>query len=218
MVVRRTGRWCLGLAAWLSAISLVGGCNFLSTVTYWSGGSMVKPVYTGLAGKRVAVVCVADGGSYGSGGESAMLARMVGSMLAEHIADVEVVPASEIADWEDRNDWNEIDYREIGRGVKADRVVALDLSGLRLHQGSSLYKGQAAVTITVLDMHDGGREAFSKTLSDITYPVNGFYSATDTSEAAFRRVFLSVVARQVARHFFEYDALDEFGPDPAGVH
>lgn len=201
---------------WMTLAS--SGCvGLISHLGYWSGGGLVSAAYDDLSGKRVAVVCVSDTASYGAGGEADTLARLVGISLSENVPEIEVVSHSEIADWDDKHDWDQLDYRDVGRGVKADRVVAIDLEGFQLHQDPSLYKGRATVSITVLDMHKNGQEVFHRSLSDISYPVNGFYQTTETAEYKFRRVFLDVIARRVATHFFSYDPLEEFGPDPAGI-
>ena len=195
---------------------LLSGCaGFIGHLGYWSGASLNPAEYSDLAERRVAVVCVSDASSYGAGAVDNMLARMTSDLLREHVDDIELVPASEVADWVDKNDWDSVDYLEVGKGVKADRVVAIDMSGFRLHQDQVLYKARAGITVTVFDMLDGGKEVFRRTLPEITFPENGYYSTSDTSEATFRQVFLKVLARRAARYFFSYDQLNEPRLDPA---
>jgi hypothetical protein len=215
---RRFSTTTLLAAALIGTSVFTAGCvGLITQLGYLSGGSVVTAAYPDLQEKRVAVVCVSDSESYGSGGESEAISRLVSSMLAANVSDIDVVPFAEVADWDDKNDWDEIDYRDVGRGVKAERVVAIDLVGLRFHEGTALYKGRADVTVTVLDMTRDGREVYQQSLPDVVYPVNGYYHTTETPEGKFRRAFLRVVARQIARHFFDYDALNEFGPDPASI-
>ena len=190
------------------------GCRgLMGHLGYWTGGSMIQPDYDGLEGHRVAVVCVSATSAYGNGVETDRLSRQVRSVLGEKVKDIEVVAPGEIADWVDKNGWDEIDYREVGRGVRAERVVAIDLEEFRLHEGPTLYKGRSNLTVTVFDMADGEREVFRRTLSDVKFPVTGVYHATDMTESKFRDLFIGVLARQVARHFFAYDALDESAYD-----
>ena len=44
--------------------------------------------YAGLKGKRVAVVCVSEDSSYGTGSESLLLAREVEPLLSEAVAEI----------------------------------------------------------------------------------------------------------------------------------
>jgi hypothetical protein len=151
------------------------------------------------------------------GVEAEFLARGVSTILEENVKGIDLVAHDEIADWVDKNDWDEVDYREVGRGVKATKVVAIDLSGFRLYEGQSLYRGRAVVTVTVLDIEDGGKEAFRRQLPEIKFPTAGVYHSSETSEMAFRRAFIQVIARQVGQYFHNYDAADRFGRDPASL-
>lgn len=196
--------------------TLTGGCvGFLAQVGYWTGAANVPAAFSGLEGKRVAVVCITDSSTFGPQADSLVLADMIASALRQNVKDIELVPSDEIADWIDRNDWDEMDFEEIGRGVQAERVVAVELAGLSLYEGPTLYKGRASAKVRVLDMEQGGKELFRRQLHEITFPVNGAYPATSTSEATFRRSFIDVLARQISRLFYEYEMTERFGADPA---
>ena len=194
------------------------GCaGVWSTVAYWKHGQRMPAEYAGLEGQRVAVVCVADGSSYGTGSESTILAREVSSILRQNIEEIELIRPDEIADWIDREGWDEIDYREIGRGVKADQVVAIDLAGFRLYEGSSLYNGRAHLEVTVYDMQDGGREAYRKTIPEYHFPATGPRPVGDISEVQFRHAFLRAIAEEIAKRFYNYETLNDFGQDSAFI-
>ena len=76
------------------AVACSTGCvQLISHLGYWSGAAHVPAAYDDLEEQRVAVVCVSDAASYGTGSEADMLARMVGRSLAENIDEIEVVPA-----------------------------------------------------------------------------------------------------------------------------
>jgi hypothetical protein len=204
--------WSCGAAL----VAVAAGCNMLLLqLGMLSGGGLVPPEYDGLAGQRVAVICVSDNSTYGVGIESDLLARGVAKTLGERVKKIDVVRQDQVDDWIDKNDWNEVDYRDVGKGVKADKVVAIDLAGFRLHEGQTLYRGRASVTVKVFDMKDGGKEVFRRKLPEITFPVNGVYHSGETSEERFRRAFLQVIAAQAARYFFEHDMAENFGRDPA---
>src|SRR5687768_164947 len=162
------------------------GCvGFLAQLGYWTGGNLVPAEFDGLEGERVAVVCVSSNAAYGVGVEAELLSRGVDSILKENVEKIDIVGQDEIADWVDKNDWDEIDYREVGQGVKADKVVAIGISDFRLYEGQTLYRGRANVKVTVFDMKDGGKEVFRRQLPEVRFPNAGVYHSSETSETAF---------------------------------
>jgi hypothetical protein len=196
-------------------IPCITGCNLLLTqLSYWSGGNLIPAEYGGLEKQRVAIVCVSDNASYGVGRESEELSRAIGSILKQNVKEIELVRQDEVADWIDKNDWSEVDYREVGKGVKADRIIAIDLAGFRLYEGQSLYRGRASITVTVYDLKDEGKEVFRRAMPEIRFPANGVYHSSETSETAFRRSFIKVISEQVARYFYDYDMIDTYGREP----
>jgi len=209
-------RLYLAAACAVGLLPLAGCASLFAHIGYVTGGAFVQPAYNGLEGQRVAVICVSDSSSYGVGNESEVLARSVARLLDQNVPKINVVDWSEIADWMDRN-WDEIDYREVGRGVKADRVVAIDLQGFRIHEGTVLYKGRANLVISVYDIAAGGKEVYRTEINEFTFPVNSHYHATETSEAKFRKQFLSVLAREAAKRFYAYELSEDFGGDPTAV-
>ncbi|NLF68938.1 MAG: hypothetical protein GX575_07765 [Candidatus Anammoximicrobium sp.] len=206
----------LGLAV---VVATSGGCVGLTAqLLYWfHGGNKIDPEFKGLKDKRIAVVCVSNTSSFGPDSFCSLLERRVAAALREQGDKIDLVPPDEVADWIDSNDWNQMDYREIGRGVNADMVVGLDLGGLRLHEGQTLYQGRVTLTVTVYDMEDGGKVAFRRTIPDFTFPQNGPRHATEMSEARFRSLFIEVLSKHVAKYFCAYDFEEDFARDAMGV-
>jgi hypothetical protein len=141
----------------------------------------------------------------------------VGALLSRNIEDIDIVRPDEIADWVDRNDWDGYDYVDVGRGVEADVVLAIELSGFGLYEGQTLYKGRANLAVKVLDLTQGGQEVFRRRLHEVAFPVNGAYPTTETSESNFRRAFVNKLAQQAAKFFYDYEIADNYGPDPASL-
>ncbi|MCY2988171.1 MAG: hypothetical protein NTY19_09950 [Planctomycetota bacterium] len=199
--------------AWL-AITQSGCASLFSTIMYYvNGGDNIDAEYNGLQKKKVAIVCVSNSSSTGPSSAPGMLERSVGMLLTLKGKNIKVLPQDEVANWIDSNDWNQLDYREIGRGVHADMVLAIDLSRFSLHEGSTLYRGQADVTVTVYDMSDNGKVAFRRNLPDFSFPQNGARHSTEMSEAKFRTLFVEILAQHVARYFFPYPVQEDFAKD-----
>jgi hypothetical protein len=209
-------RWPLVIVAALAMLSAPGCVGMAAQLMYVMGLDKIKPEYE-LEGKRVAVVCLANSSSYSSGGEARSLARMVAVILQKEVKDIEIVPYSEIEDWRDNNNWDEIDYRAIGRGVKADVLIAIDVSSLKFHDGQTLYKGRADVKVTAYDMTKGGQVAFTKDMPDFQFPREGSRPVQDMSELKFQTLYLTILSKHIARNFHSYDKVPDFGSDAQGL-
>ena len=194
-----SGSGCVGLGAQL---------------IYWAkGGHKIDPEFEGLEDKRVAVLCVSNASSYGPNSTCAMLQRSVARILRQKGDEVDVIHEDEIADWIDTNGWDEMDYREIGRGVEADMVVAIDIENVSLHEGRTLYKGRATLTVSVYDMEDGGTVVFRRSIPEFSFPKNSARHITEMSEARFRGLFVTVLSQHVAKYFCAYNLEEEFARD-----
>ena len=193
------------------------GCGLLAHSLYVIKGNKVKPLYDDLHGQRIAVICMASSPAAGPNSPSGMIAQEVSKILTKNVKDIELVRQSEIADWIDRNHWDELDYLELGRGVKADRVIALDLESFRLREGKTLFKGRATVTTTVYDLTKEGKIGYKATAHDFMFPQNGARHTAETTEASFRRMYIRALGRHLAKAFYSYDMEEDFAYDATSI-
>jgi hypothetical protein len=206
------------LAVLLIILGATSGCiGTFANLMHVAQGNVVPPAFTGLKGKRVAVVCVSPSDAFGPAEATMVISRHVGKLISANVKDVQVVQPREIERWIDENDWDYLDYKMVGRGVKADLVVAIDLSSFSLHEGKTLYKGRADVQVKVYDLTEGGEEVFAYQPSQIQYPENTGHHTTDMNEEAFRRQFLGIVASRIARQFYPYDTKEDFARDASVI-
>jgi hypothetical protein len=204
--------WAVALLA-LLAVSSSGCVGIASQIVYMIKGNKVDAEFDGLRGKRVAVVCVANSSDYDPGSASAMLAQTVESILRLKVKGIKVVRQDEVADWIDNNNWNQMDYRDIGRGVNAEMVLAIDLDGYRLHEDQTLFKGRANVVVTVYDMTKGGEAVFRRSKPNFSFPTSGGQHVSETTEGQFQRKFIFVLANDIAKPFYDYDFAEDFARD-----
>jgi hypothetical protein len=202
-----------GRLAALTAVALLlplTGCGFLSHVMYWTGGNMVPPKFPGLKDKKVAVVCF-DANSSGPAPETDAVAKAIGRKLAMN--DIQVVPHQKILDWMDKQPENVTDFIEVGKGVNADMVVGVELDSFRIHDGTTLLRGRARVSVKVYDLAAGGKLVYETPPQDIIYPENGSRPASTDNEQAFKYLFLDVLSRRIAKDFYSYDRAKDYGED-----
>ncbi len=212
----RSNNWQLPLIMLCLTLPLAG-CGVLAHSLYVIKGNKVKPVYDGLRDQRVAVICMASSPAAGPNSPSGMIAREVSNILTQHVEGIQLVRQDEIADWIDRNHWNELNYTELGRGLKADRVIALDMESFSLREGKTLFKGRSTVTTTVYDLTTGNSIAYQATAHDFMFPQNGARHSTEATEASFRRMYVRALGRHLAKAFYTYDLQEDFAYDATSI-
>lgn len=204
------------LAIFIVAIAvgaLLPGCGPIATIAWLiHGPEMIPAEFEGLKGKRVAVVCLDANSLSGPGGEADAVAKAVAMTLGKQVAEIRMVRQTEVADWLDSHGDDLTDYRDVGRGVKADMVVGIDLLAFNLHEGQTLLKGRAKVGVKVYDMTKGGELAYESAPKEIAWPENGARHVTE-NEANFRTVFVYTLAERIARDFYEVELGQNFGAD-----
>lgn len=195
-----------------AAVLHVGCTRALTTAVYLIKGTNEPAEFTGLKGKKVAVVCrpIVEL-QYSASNAHADLAEDVSRLLAGKIKKIQIVPTDEIAEWTDENSWDE--YTEVGEAVEADLVVGIDIDHFSLYQGQTLYQGKAGLTVKVYDMKNGGQVLYEKRLPQLHYPPTTGLPTADRSEADFRREFVAEAAGRVGRLFYPYDSQSDYALD-----
>jgi hypothetical protein len=194
-------------------MSVATGCGPIATIAWLiHGPEMIDAEFDGLKGKRVAVVCLDANSLTGPGGEADTVAKAVSLQLGKSVSDIHMVREKEVADWLDSHGDDITDYRDVGRGVKADMVIGIDLLSFNLHEGQTLLKGRAKVGVKVYDMKKGGELVYESAPKEIGWPENGARHVTE-NEANFRTIFIGVLAERIARDFYPIELGTGFGSD-----
>ena len=209
----------LGRAArsWLAVVGLaivtcVGGCNALAALGYITNNDDEEAACKELVGKRIAIVCrPVEQLQYSDSTAAPDLANAVGELLKSHVKKCQIISPSEVAEWADQHNWN--DYAEVGKALKADVVVGIDLEQFSINEGQTLFKGRAEVHLCVYDVKNGGKTVFNKKMPPTVYPPNSAVAQSEQSEAEFRRQYIAVLAEHIARYFYPHDPRADFASD-----
>lgn len=188
---------------------LVGCVGLVANLLNAAGAGLVPAAFAGLRDHHVAVVCVSHSEAFGPTPNAAELSQRVNRLLKKNVKNVQLVSHQEVADWIDRNDWDMVDFRAIGEGIGADRVVAIDIDMLSLHENKTMYKGRAEVHVVVYDI-PSGEELFATSPPQIVFPETTGIWPSEVSEREFRRHFLNVIADRIARNFYPYDINSDY--------
>lgn len=201
------------LATIVAGMASTSGCiNLAANLIHAVTGNNRPAEFDGLKEKRVAVVVATDNGM-ATDATSAMLTSYIHASFNNHIKKIDVVRQSEVERWVDSHSNSDSDYLEVGKGVKADRLVAIEVLNMKLKDGATLYRGQSDITVTVYDVKEDGKILYRKQIPEFTFPQMGGPTITDISEAKFRGRYLAIVARTVSGLFHEVDATADFALD-----
>ena len=209
-------RMVLALALAAAAMPAIGCVSVLETAVFLIKGTDVDPDFAGLKGKKVAVVCrPLVTLQYNNANAARDLAQQVTLLLQQQVPKIQVIEQRKVAKWTDENTWEE--YPEVGKALKADMVVGIDLESFSIFQGQTLYQGKANATVRVYDCKNGGKMVFEKILPQSVYPPNSGVPTSDRLEAEFRREFVAVLADQIARHFYAHDPHADLAQDATAL-
>jgi hypothetical protein len=206
-------------SALLTALALLmlstAGCQVaMLTAGLLFKGTDVDPEFAGLKGKKVAVVCrPAQSVQYTNPYASRELAMEVAKLLKENVSKINIIDQQKVNNWVDEHD-ADAEYADIGKGVKADMLVAIDLEDFNLKAGQTLFQGHADVAVHVYDCQKTGegKEVFHKNMPEIVYP-RGMPVATDRKEGDFRHEYVVVIATRIAQFFYAHDPYADMGED-----
>ncbi len=189
------------------------GCvGAMAQLMYVFKGHKTKAAFKGLEGKKVAIICVSDAEAYGPDTLTYTVSKTISLKLAQNVKKINIVPPSKIENWTDNNDWDQMDFGAIGKGVGADMVVAIEIGGYTIHEGATLYKGQSDLTVTVYDIKDGSKIVFAKGPENYVFPSSG-RPAIQTNDRQFEAVYLATLNDHICKLFYDHDALDEVAQD-----
>lgn len=193
--------------AFLGSLLVLSGCMApIMSLTWLLKGPQLTPAKTdALEKRRVAVVCISEAVGYVPGSPAEHLARKAELQLKQNVRKIEMISQDKVIDWIDQHDWDSADFEEVGKGVDAELVVAVEMGSYRLHDGQTLFRGRADLRVRVLDMTNDGEVILDEKLFDIMFPENGGQSTAGTTEGRFRNAFTDVLASRVSRLFYDYE-------------
>ena len=197
-------------------VSFTGCLGGVAQLLHVLIGHKVPAAYSGLEGKRVAVVCVSDASAYGRDTLTYTVNKAVSLKLAQSVKNIRVVPAYEIEEWIDTNGWDETDFVKIGRGVNADMVLAIEISSYSIHEGATMYKGRSDLTATVYDIANDGQVTYVHGPKHFEFPEMG-RPAIQTSDQKFEAYYLAHLTQHITRQFYDHDQLETVAEDAAAL-
>jgi hypothetical protein len=140
--------------------------------------------------------------------------RRIADRLKTNVKKITMIPQDKINDWKDQNAWNEENFYQLGKGVEAEMVVAIEISNYSLYDGQTMYKGRAMVSSTVYDMEKGS-VAFHRGPEEYSFPKSGRPSIQNNDQQ-FEQVYLTKLCEHLARRFYEFEKKEMIAEDAGG--
>lgn len=205
-------RWPAVVASLALALVAVVGCKSgLESLAIFYEGFDVPAECDGLKGKTVAVVCnPLTGEEFSNAGAARALSEGICERLKANVKKIHIIDPQKVADLHDNTGIE--DYIAIGKKLKADKVVGIDIESFGVRDGQTLFRGRATVSIKVYDVAEKNVE-WHKSPPQYLYPRIGSTPAQDLSEMEFRNRFVAVLSDQIARLFYSHDRNDDCGSD-----
>jgi hypothetical protein len=202
----------LGMAG--TVASSTGCVSLAANLMYMIKGNTYPAKCTAMEGKKVAVVVVDNATLSGSGGHGDTIARMVTALLQKKVKKIQTIRTDDVAQWRDANNWNEVEYGVIGKGLKADLVLGIDLESYTIHDNPTLLRGRSRIRYTLYDINDNNNVLFRDGPKEHVYPENAGRHAVE-SESEFQGLYVAMLSRSIAKDFYEYDKVEDVASDAA---
>ena len=210
---RRIARVLLVLAV-VIAIAPSAGCiiGLPAQIGYMIWGIKKKAEYDGLKGEKVAVI-VYSTSAQGTESGIRLLSSKIHYELDNNVKKIKLIPQADVSSYAGTNTFSEKKLLEIGKGVGADKVVAVRIHSYSLFEGASLFEGKISYTATVYDMTDAGRQVYSSGRMDYDFPRHSGVPQIETTVETFEARFIDQVGTRISRLFFDHEAIDTYADE-----
>ena len=188
----------------LVLLAAAAGCTVLQTGLLLINGTDTPAEFSGLEGKRVAVVCkMVDNVDLSNSTTARSLTEAICQRLKTNNKKIRLIEPQKVADLLDNKGLE--DPIQIGKQLKAEKVVAIDIESFRVREGQTLFHGKAVISIHVYDVAAKEEEWHKEPPLHAEYPSWGPTPAQEVGEGEFRNQFIASLADQIGQSFYPHD-------------
>jgi hypothetical protein len=200
----------------LVLLTAAAGCTVLQTAALLIKGTDAAPEFDGLEGKKVAVVCkMVNMVDLSNSSTARSLAEAICQRLKTKTKKIRLVDPQKVADLLDNKGLE--DPIQIGKQLKAEKVLAVDIESFGVREGQTLFHGQAVVSIHVYDVASKEEEWHKEPPLHAEYPSVGPTPAQEVGEGEFRNRFIASLADQIGQIFYPHDRYGRKQDAPAPI-
>ena len=104
------------------------------------------------------------------------------------------------------------DFVSLGKEVKADKVLVIEMTDLSLRDGSTLFQGRADIHLQVVDVASG-TSVYTQTIDQYTFPKSTGQHTSETTEKRFTKLYLKMLSKEIGRKFRDWDPTETVAQD-----
>jgi hypothetical protein len=198
----------------LAAMALCqSGClGLASQVMRVAGMNLIPAEYEGLNKSTVAVVTLTDSSQYTNDSAARDLSRRVGAELTTEGKEITLVREDLVQQYRDVHGYESNDFVSLGKEVKADKVLVIEMTDLSLRDGSTLFQGRADIHLQVVDVASG-TSVYTQTIDQYTFPKSTGQHTSETTEKRFTKLYLKMLSKEIGRKFRDWDPTETVAQD-----
>lgn len=135
---------------------------------------------------------------------SEKLAKILRDRYQTNNDRIKIVPNAQVRVYQNKVTAKTWSPAVLGKNVKADYVIALEINRLSLHErGNMLLRGSTEIAVKVYDVaKPAGEQVIFEDIYSRTYPKDNPIDSSSVMQ--FRSIFLTHVARELSRWFAAY--------------
>lgn len=196
-------RWLAALAS-LVLFAAAAGCTVLQSAALLIKGTDTAAEFDGLEGKKVAVVCkMVDMVDLSNSTTARSLSEAICERLKANNKKIHLIAPQRVADVVDNKGLE--DPIAIGKQLKAEKVLAVDIESFGVREGQTLFHGKAVMAIHVYDIATREEDWHKEPPLHAEYPSWGPTPAQEVGEGEFRNRFIANLADQIGQSFYPHD-------------
>ncbi|KAA1261925.1 hypothetical protein LF1_44860 [Rubripirellula obstinata] len=205
--------WCVAIATCIAAAVCQTGClGVASQVMRVAGMNLIPAEYEGLNKSTVAIVTMTDSSQYTNDSAARDLSRRVGAELTTEGKDITLIREDLVQQYRDVHGYESNDFVEIGKEVKADKVLVIEMTDLSLRDGATLFQGSADIHLQVVDVATG-ESVYTQNIDQYTFPKSTGQHTSETTEKRFTKLYLTMLSKEIGRKFRAWDPTETVAQD-----
>lgn len=159
------------------------------------------------------VICRSNLNLFGESNPNADLSQAITYAMSTGLKKKKLrwITYGEVEDKFDEEELNSQSFEKMGKALKADYVVGVEIDSFDVHHSTQFYQGNAKVLVRLIDVKNA-ETIVRESMPTYTYPPTPVPSA-DYEEIEFQKTFIVRLAKNICTLFCPHDPHAEYAAD-----